>query len=170
MDVIASETGFCKEFIPGVAAEEVSFETISQIRTEFCPEASAQAATIGIVKALPIPCILLEARPALRKHENVARSQRRLFNVAQEHEAPLRAVNVTVNSSAREAGIQFHKNWRVPAESVIARVFKDGGYAESIEDLSWWSTSDGGRLDACPVSVKAKQAWDSVQALIIPRI
>lgn len=170
MDVIAGETGFYQRFIPGVEAGELCFETIDQIRSEFCPESSVQAATIGIVKALPIPCILLEAKPGLKKHEMEARRQAHLFNGVQESQIPLRAIQVTVNDSAREAGIQFHKNWRVPTESVIVRVFKDGGYAESVEDLNWWSTSDGSRLDACPVSVKAKQAWDSVQALIVPRV
>ncbi len=81
----------------------------------------------------------------------------------------LRAVYVTVNDAAKEQGVNFHKNWRVPDESVIARVFESGGYAASLEDLSWWTTSDGSHLGVCPVMVKAKKNWDKVVALLIPR-
>jgi hypothetical protein len=161
MDVIASDMGFLQELLPNGALGDVSFESIRRIKDEFCPDASVLSATIGIVKALPIPCILLEAKPALRKYE-------RGGGLAAP--AALRAVNVTVNIAARDAGIQFHRNWRVPAESVIARVFENGLYVESVEDLSWWVTSDGGGLSPCPVLVKAKKNWDSVQALLIPQI
>jgi hypothetical protein len=64
--------------------------------------------------------------------------------------------------------LQFFRNWRVPAESVIASVFEVGGYAEADEDLSWWSASGGKHLDALPVRVKAKRSGTSVQALLIP--
>ena len=51
---------------------------------------------------------------------------------------------------------------------MIARVFSEGGYAEADEDLSWWSTSSGGRLSPLAVRVKARKAGDTVQALLIP--
>jgi hypothetical protein len=81
----------------------------------------------------------------------------------------LRAVYVTVNAAAREQGVNFHKNWHVPDESVIARVFESGGYAASLEDLSWWATSGGSHLAVCPVTVKAKKHCDTVVALLIPQ-
>jgi hypothetical protein len=80
----------------------------------------------------------------------------------------LRAVHATVNRAAREAGVQFFNNWRVPSPSIITDVYLAGGYAEADEDLSWWSASGGKRLDAFPVRVKAKKSGDSVQALVIP--
>jgi hypothetical protein len=82
----------------------------------------------------------------------------------------LRAVHVTVNETAREEGILLHKQWRVPNESVIARVFASGEYAEATEDLSWWTTSSGSRLNKCQVLVKARKGWDAVEALIIPKL
>jgi hypothetical protein len=82
----------------------------------------------------------------------------------------LRAVHVTVNEAAREEGIQLHKQWRVPKESVIASVFASGEYAEATEDLSWWTTSSGSRLDKCPVLVKARKGWEAVEALFIPKL
>ena len=167
MDVIASSVGFLPDFLPGRAKGELSFEGISEIKKEFCPNASVQAATIGIVKAFPSPCILVEAEMALKKNEIAVGSQIG-FGFRKSPTPALRAVHVTVNTSAREAGLQFFKNWRVPAKSVIADVYNGGGYAEADEDLSWWSASGGKRLDALPVRVKAKKTGKSVQALVIP--
>jgi len=168
MDIIASEAGFLPDFLSTGSPIEISFDAIRQIKKEFCPDASLQSAIIGIVKALPSPCILVEARLANRKRESVNESQLEL-GLGQRVAMPaLRAVHATVNMAAREDGVQFHRNWRVPGNSVIARVFEEGGYAEADEDLSWWSTSSGSRLAPFPVRVKAKKAGDSVQALLIP--
>lgn len=162
MDVIAGETGFFQDFLPGTTSSELSFQSLLRVKEACCPDASVQAAIIGIVKGLPVPCILVEAKMALRKHERA--------NPLDASRRTLRAVNVTVNNAARDAGIRFHKNWRVPSDSVISRVFEEGGSAEAAEDLSWWVTSSGAGLDECPVIVKAKKAWESVQALLIPQV
>jgi len=167
MDVIASAVGFLPDFLPESANGELSFEAIGEIKKEFCPGSSLQAATIGIVKAFPAPCILLDAQLALKKDESIKAAQ---FGFGF-HNIPtpmLRAVHATVNSAAREAGIKFFNNWRVPSASVIADVYLAGGYAESDEDLSWWSATGGKQLDALSVRVKAKKSGDSVQALLIP--
>jgi len=170
MDVIASEVGFFRDFLPSDSGGDVSFDSIRKIKEECCPDASILAATIGIVKALPAACILLEAKMALRKQESLDASQLGL-GIGESVPVPaLRAVHVTVNSAARDIAIRFHKNWRVPRDSVISRVFSDGGYSEAAEDLSWWVTSSGSSLDPCPVLVKARRAWDSVEALLIPQI
>jgi len=170
MDVIAGEAGFCGDFLPGALKGGISFESILRIRDECCPDASVQAATIGIAKALPMPCILLEAKMAFRKQESRAFAQLGLEIGEALPKSALRAVHVTVSNAARDAGIRFHKNWRVPAESVIARVFVEGGHSEADENLSWWTTSDGGKLAPCAVHVEAKKAWDAVQALLAPEL
>ena len=170
MDGIAGELGFFRAFLPDDVRGEISFETIEAIRREYCPGASRQAATIGIVKSLPRPCILLRAELALRKKEASRVSQMVLDVGLAETIPPLRAIHVTVNDSAREEGILFHKHWRVPSESVIERVFKSGGCGESKEDLNWWKTSDGSQLSHCPILVKARKERDSVVALLIPSI
>lgn len=170
MDAIAGDVGFFQDFLSIDTSTDISFEDIRRIRDESCPDASLEAATIGIVKALPVPCILLKAEMALRKRESVKALQIGL-GIGEPTPTPaLRAVHITVNDPAREIGIRFHKNWRVPSQSVISRVFADGGCSESAEDLSWWVTSDGSRLDPCPVLVKARKVWDSVQALLVPQI
>lgn len=170
MDVIAGEAGFFPDFLHTESSGDVSFDSIRQIRAECCPEASAQAATIGIVKALPVPCILLEARVALRAQESADSLQMGFGFGAPAPTPVLRAVHVTVNDSSRENGIRLFRNWRVPNRSVISRVFADGGYSESIENLDWWVASSGSRLSPCPVTVKARKVADSVQALLIPHI
>jgi hypothetical protein len=121
------------------------------------------------VKAYPSPCILLQAELALNKEEALAQSQTG-FGFHKGPKQSLRAVHVTVNTAAREMGLQFFEKWRVPPNSVIADVFANGGYAEADEDLDWWSASSGKRLASQPVCVKAKRTWDSVQALLIPII
>jgi hypothetical protein len=68
MDVIAADVGFLPDFLANNSATEISFDGIRQIRDQCCPDASMQAATIGIIKAVPVPCILVEAKLALRKH------------------------------------------------------------------------------------------------------
>ena len=167
MDVIAGTAGFLPDFLPPTAHGEISFAGIAEIKKEFCPDSSMQAATIGIVKAFPSPCILVHAELGLKQEEKSLESQAR-FNFLPSASPALRAVHATVNQAAKEAGIQFFKNWRVPEKSVISAVFADGGYAEAQEDLSWWSTSSGRRLKGQPVRVKAKRTADSVQALVVP--
>src|SRR5262249_35122734 len=136
----------------------------------YCPDASRQAAMIGIVKSLPRPCILLSAELALRKKDASNASQLRLDVGLEEPSPALRAVYVTVNDAAREEGILLRRHGRVRSESVILRVFKSGGQGESMEDLSWWKTSDGSQLSDCPVLVKARKEWDSVVALLVPTL
>ncbi len=167
MDVIASSVGFLSDFLPDSAQGQLSFEGLAEIKREFCPEASVQAATIGIVKAFPSPCILVEAAIGLKKDESAGQSQLG-FGFRNSPIPKLRVIHATVNTAARDAGLQFFRNWRVPAESVIAGVFDGGGYAEADEDLSWWSASGGKRLDPLAVRVKAKRIGESVQALLIP--
>ena len=149
--------------------QEVSFEGIAAIRQEFCPEASFQASLIGIVKALPTPCILLQVEPATTKRESERFNQgASLFGSAAIPEFVLRAIHATVNPAAREAEILFIKNWRVPAPSVIHRVFETGTYDEADEDLSWWKASSGSQLQPMPVRVKARKVRGGGQVLMVP--
>jgi hypothetical protein len=167
MDVIAGELGFWPELLKTDEREDISFEFIERVRMEFCPQASYQASLIGIVKALPKPCILLEARLALKKHQELAASQLRFEN-GQGPTPVLRAVHVAMSRAARDEGIVMHPHWRVPTKSVICRAFEQGIYAESEEDLDWWVTSDGSQLASCRVVVRARPSGESVRALLIP--
>jgi hypothetical protein len=169
MDAIAGEVGFLPDFLPN-ASGDVSFEMIEQIRQEYCPTASRQAAMIGIVKSLPQPCILLTAGLALRKDEESGASQMILDVGLVEPTPVLRAIHVTANVAARDEGVLMHRQWRIPTESVITQVFDSGGSGQAVEDLNWWRTSSGSQLKPCRVLVKARKEWDSVVALVIPKV
>lgn len=167
MDIIASEAGFLADLMPASAQGELTFEAINEIRQEFCPDASRVSAMIGIVKAYPSPCVLVEAKLAYKKSEI---SNQCGFDFRELPLPALRAVHATLNNSARELGVRFFPHLRVPSASVITKVFHDGGYDEQDENLDWWTASSGETLGECVVRVKARKAGDSVHALILPRL
>lgn len=167
MDIIAGEMAFWPAFLNGASDQDISFDLIERIRKEFCPQASYQASLIGIVKALPKPCILLSAQLDLKESEKPDRLQMRLSNC----NAPvpqLRAMHVSVNRAARNENIRMHPHWRVPERSAIYRSFEQQSYFEAVENLDWWATSSGSRLRSCPVVVKARYSPKTVTALLIP--
>lgn len=156
MDVIAGDLGFFSDLLPIDKTSVVSFENIDRIRAEFCPEASYQASLIGIVKSLPRPCILLHVENAHKKGQHPSEP------------SALRAIHVTVNQAARDAGLQVHRWWRVPERSIIHEAFQRQRYAEGEENLDWWTTSDGSTLPSCSVTIKAKPFFNSVVVLVVP--
>jgi len=168
MDLIAGEVGFLADFILSHGFGDISFQMIESVRRQVSPDASYQAASIGIVRALPRPCILLEARLALKKSEERNKAQLTLaIPVHAEPTPSLRAVHATTNQAAREIGIYLPQNWKVPAESVVAAVFQFGGSARAQENLNWCRTSSVARLPNCPVTVEARRVVDSVIALLV---
>ena len=166
MEVIAGHFGFYGPILKPHISGTISFDAIETLRRELCPEASQQSALIGIVKAWPQPCLLLNARRATKKNDH---RQGNLFG-SNDSNASLRAVHVTVNEAARRENLAIFENMRIPERSIIYRVFQGKPYDEAIENLSWWETSKGFRLPDRLVEVKAKRSWESVDALIIPKI
>ena len=168
VDVIAGAFGFFPEIVRKSATGQISFDRIETIRTELCPEASQQSSLIGIAKAWPTPCIVLQAQLALKRGESRELAQGTLGF----HEPPkevLRACQVSPNESARSANLVIFPNMRVPERSIIYKMFSgELAQAEAVEDLSWWESSDGSRLNNAKVFVQARSAWGSVRALITP--
>ena len=168
MDVIAGEVGFCPQLVRPHATGEISFERIAALRELLCPDASQQASLIGLVKSWPAPCVLVQARPALKARERRSLVQER-FPFHDGPAAVLRAVNVTVNRAAERTGMTIHRNMRIPGESVIVQVFEDSGNSlEAEEDLAWWTSSSGSGLAPQPITVKARYRWDAAEDLIVP--
>lgn len=166
MEVIAGHFGFYEPFIKPRIGGKFSFEAIEALRREVCPEASQQSALIGIVKAWPHPCLLVNARLATKKREAL---QQNLFS-SSSSSSSLRAVHITINEAARRNELAIFENMRVPENSIIYRVFQGIPYGEAVENLSSWETSKGLRLPDRLVEVKAKRSWDSVDTLITPQI
>jgi len=168
VDLIAGSFGFLPEMIQPLAKGQPSFDRIEEIRKQLCPEASQQASLIGITKAWPKPCILLQAQMALKRGERRELAQGTLGFQDRPQEV-LRAVQVTPNDAARTANLVIFPNMRVPARSIIARVFAgEAPGDQATEDLSWWESSDGGKLPRMRVTVQARSGWDGVRALIMP--
>ena len=169
MDVIAGEVGFCPQLVRPHATGEISFEKIAELREELCPDASQQASLFGLVKAWPSPCVLVEARRALKAHERRSLMQGR-FPFNDEPVAVLRAVKVTANSAAERVGMTIHRNMRVPKQSVITQVFEEDSLIslDADEDLAWWTSSSGHGLAPRPITVKARCRWDAAEGLVVP--
>ena len=168
MDVIAGEVGFCPRLVRRHATGEISFDRIAALRERLCPDASRQASLIGLVRSWPAPCILVQARPALKAGERRSLAQRR-FVFREQPAAVLRAVNVTVNRAAERAGMTVHRNMRIPQESVISQAFESGASGlEAREDMAWWVSSSGPGLAPRPVTVRARRRGDAVEGLIVP--
>jgi hypothetical protein len=160
VDVIAGEFAYYAPMVLPYTRDRLTFEAIEAARIVLCPEGSYQSALIGLVRAWPTPCVLVEAKWAGKKTTTPGE----YFS-----SFALRAVGGLVNDAARLQGIQFHKNFRVPEQSVIYKIFA-GSLAEGVasEDLSWWESSDGTRLEDRQVDVLARRAGDTVYALLIP--
>ena len=170
MDLIAGDVGFFRRLVRAHANGPVSFEKISALRQRLCPEASQEASMRGFVKAWPTPCLLVQARLGLKARDAPDNPQQRL--AFDEGPAPtLRAVQVTANDGADALGLFIPRNMRIPERSTIARVLdceEDAAALEAEEDLAWWVSSGGSRLDPRPVLVKARRRWELAEALILP--
>ncbi|MGD0904308.1 MAG: hypothetical protein ABR924_15325 [Terracidiphilus sp.] len=161
VDVIAGEFAYYAPMVRPYAKGDLTFEAIDAARTALCPEGSYHSALIGLVRVWPTPCVLVEAKWAGKKASEPAQD----FS-----SFALRAVSVLVNDSARQQGIQLHKNFRVPERSVIHSVFSESlSEGTGVEDLCWWESSDGTRLEKREIRVSAKRIGDTIHALLIPR-
>ena len=168
MEVIAGRFGFWHEMLVPHAQGEISFEGVERIRMQHCPQASSQASLIGIANAWPSPCILVYAGLGLKKRDTDALPQG-TFGFSHTPSPELRALKVQANDLARESNLTIFPNIRVPLRSVIYKVFSgESAETEAVENLTWWSTSNGTRLTARRVRVRARRSGDGVQALIIP--
>ncbi len=161
VDVIAGEFAYYAPMVRPYAKGSLTFDAIDAARTALCPEGSYHSALIGLVNVWPTPCVLVEAKWAGKKSS----SPGQYFS-----SFALRAVSVLVNDAARQHGIQLHKNFRVPERSVIHSVFTESlAEGTGVEDLCWWESSDGTRLEKREIRVSAKRIGDTIHALLIPR-
>ena len=168
VDVVAGAFGFLPDLIRPLAKGSPSFGRIEEIRMHLCPEASQQAALIGILRAWPTPCLLIQGQMGLRRGERRAVAQGSLGFLDQPKEV-LRAVKVTQNDAARDCNLTIFPNMRIPPCSVISRVHHGVDEdLQAVEDLSWWESSDGSRLPTERVFVQARKGWDGVRAIVTP--
>ena len=175
MDIIAGEVGFYQPvFRPALekcVAQHgtLSYQAVEDLRASYCPSASFHATAIAAVKAYEQPALLVEARFALKAHEQRAidAGQTYLSKDDAPH-AKLRAVSVMMNAEAKAAGIHIHRNMEVPETSIIAQAIVRGD--ESViagpENLSSWRHSDGSTLPSAEVLMEASATPERAIALI----
>lgn len=178
MDVIAGEIGFYKPvFRPELdrcVAEHgaLNYEAIESLRATYCPSASFHATAIAAVKAYEAPALLLEARYALKAHEQRAVDAGQAHIDGEAPQAKLRAVSVMMNEEAKAAGIRIHRNMEVPETSVVAQAIARGDetVVQGRENLSTWLHSDGSSLPDAETVIEASATADRAIALIRPMV
>jgi hypothetical protein len=163
VDLIAGRCGFHREVVSREASGQLDLRGLDLLRSQLCPDASRQAATIGLVNAWPTPCVLLHTAFALKAEE-----KRDAAKNAEASVPKLRATHVLVNEAARSLGIALFRNIRVPLQSVISRVSEgDIEEASDVENLAWWEAA-GKHLDPMPIRVHARRTYGGVEALLVP--
>jgi hypothetical protein len=166
VDVIAGAFGFFPDLIKPVAKGKPSFEVIEVVRKQLCPEASQQASIIGIARAWPTACILLQAQMGLKRGERRDIAQGDL-GVLEKRKEVLRATQVSPNDAARASNLVIFPNMKVPDRSIINKVFTGSAAdGQAVEDLAWWGSSDGSQLPSAKVLVQARSYRDGVRAII----
>jgi hypothetical protein len=174
MDEIAGHVGFYDPiFRPAyqqalLGQPHLKFGAIETIIGSAFPAASFQATLFACTRRLPTPVVYLEATLAHKKEVKRRLATPSLFD----DEPPLgelRAVKVIPNKAAQQEGFTIPNNMRVPAASVIHRLFDaepmtDG---DGEECLSHWE-SQGRSLGRCAVVVEARKVSDRVIAIVQP--
>ena len=166
VDAIAGQAGFLPRFLRPEIQPLVSFGEVERVRAKLFPEASFQASANAYAKHHTKPCLLLEAKLALKAGERAKLSQG-AFEFIELPDPKLRVQSVVSSDRAKPCGLYIPKNFRVPENSIIHEVFVNGlDHALAHECLSLWEASGGKRLHAMPVRVEVRQHFESVLALI----
>jgi hypothetical protein len=174
MDEIAGHVGFYGPLFDPVFRQAsegkplLTFGTVEAVVSRAFPTASFQATLIACTRRLPTPVIYLEAALAHKKEVKRKLVTRSLFEDGPPP-GQLRAVKVTPNQAAQQEGFFIPTNMRVPADSVIHRVFEADPLMDGTgeEDLSQWE-SQGKRLESRAVVVAARKVPDRVLAIVQP--
>jgi len=176
MDQIAADLAFFPDLLlpllkrHGVNLAAASLRDLLAFRDVALPFASAQATLTAVLKHSTTPSVLIEAKSGLKGSEQREQAQGLLFTELAP-QAVLRAVTTTHNPEAIRRKFYVHRWMRIPARSVIHRIY-DGVVSEEKlpinENLSWWE-SKGQSLPDRPVLVQAMRAGTGrVLALITP--
>jgi hypothetical protein len=166
VDLIAGQMGFFPQFLLPEIGTDVTFAEVDRIRDKLCPEASLFSSAIAYAKHHGQPCLLIEAKMALKKEEEAGILQGS-FGFYDPPVPKLRVQSVVPSNSARQYGLYIPKNYRVPASSIIHLVH--GGQHDrtaAVECLSLWESSDGKCLAPKAIQIEVRKSFDSVLALI----
>ncbi len=165
MELVAGHFGYWSPMLQPHLGGALTFESLTRIRFEQCPEGSWQSFVHAAIDRWPSPATYLKAEMRLKRSEERQRDQMTIW--VQPNGAKLRLVEVVVNEAARSRGVELFPNMRVPEESILHRIYarqQDAGRAD--ECLSMWESSDRGALRACAIVVAGRPAYEGVEGLI----
>jgi hypothetical protein len=165
MELVAGHFGYWSEILQRHLAGDLTFETLTRIRAEQCPEASWQSFVHAAIDRWTEPAVYVKAALGLKRAEERQRNQKSMWLIPAS--GKLRLADVVVNESARSRGAELFPNMRVPEQSILHRIYarqEDPGSAD--ECLSMWESSDRGALHACAVVVNGRRANEAVEGLI----
>jgi hypothetical protein len=166
VDLIAGHMGFYPRFLLPEMQIAVSFGEVDRIRAKLFPEASFQASANAYTKHHSEPCLLIEAKLALKVGEKADLSQE-TFDFIDPPTPKLRVHSIIASASAKKNGLYIPKNFRVPEASIVHGTFLDGrDHAIAQECLSLWDASGGKRLKPMPIRVEVRQHFNSVLVII----
>jgi hypothetical protein len=174
MDEIAGHVGFYSAIFDPAFRQAtegkplLTFGTVEAIIGEAFPAASFQATLFACARRMTTPVVYLEAMLNYKKEMKRKLATPSLFG---EDPPPgeLRAVKVIPNGAAQQDGFTIPTNMRVPATSVIHRLFDaepmtDG---DGQECMSQWE-SQGKALPKRAVVVEGWKVADRVFAIVQP--
>jgi hypothetical protein len=166
VDLIAGHMGFLPQFLVPEIGTDVTFADLDRIRGKLCPEASLLSSAIAYAKLHRQPCLLIDAKLALKKEEEASLLQGSL-GFYDPPTPKLRVQSVVPSNNARQYGLYIPKNYRVPGSSVI-HLMHNGqqDHAAAVECLSLWKSSDGKCLGPKAIQIEVRKSFDSVLALI----
>lgn len=168
VDVIAGQLGFFADFLKPHLLNPLSLNEVNRIRGRLFPEASFASAAIACVRLHPEPYVLIEAKMSLTEKQRGMHAQN-AFDFFGGHDPKLRAVTVIRNDQARIQKVNIPRNFRIPERSAIHNVHVTGiDSLTAVEDLEWWESSDGKRLEPQKVIVEARKSYEGVLAILRP--
>jgi hypothetical protein len=150
----------------------LTFGVIESARDAVAPSASLYAATVAAVRLQPEPLCFVRAESRLKPAEmrKLRSTQQELgLGLRPDGVVPkLRLVDVIANDAAGTSRLRLHEHLRVPASSVLSKVYDEHlvGEYEAEENQSSWETSAGGPLPAVALHVLGSRRGNSVYALI----
>lgn len=180
MDMIAGEIGFFEPIFRPLLETEIhngggrlTFSIAENIRAQFSPDASFHSTLNACAARSAMPILVVECELLYKKTEMRSLSDPQLALIPEKKPVPkLRVKTCTPNEAARDIGFQIPRWMRVPSRSLIAQVFADqshdGSDVEAMENLQWWTSSDGGALSFQSIHVQVRKVDERVLAIICP--
>ena len=174
MDEIAGHVGFYEPiFHPAFrrasdGKPHLAFGTVESVISGAFPAASFQATLFACTRQMPTPVVYLEATLAHKKDVKRKLATPSLFGDAPPP-GELRAVKAIPNKAAQREGFTIPTNMRVPADSLIHRLFdaEPQTTGDREEDLGQWETQ-GRPLEKRAVVVEGRKVANRVIAIMQP--